>query len=254
MDFRPVRTKRVYEEIVGQVMGLIEEGNLRPGDRLPSERDLVQRLRVSRTSVREALRALELLGLVEMKPGEGTFIRQADIGRVLRPLSMLSGLTAESLGSIYEVRRLIETATARLAAERATDDDIGKIGEMLASMEDDMNGCRRAAECDADFHRAVADAAHNQWLGHLIRAFSGMIHRAIAAERDLVYAVPGNAEKFLDQHRRVFRAICERSSEKAEEAMRLHLNFGEHELARRFALDRERGRRRGEPAVAGIIV
>jgi len=138
MEFRPIRPRKIYEEIVEQIKDLMAEGDLKPGDKLLSERELAERLQVSRASVREALRALEMMGFVEIRTGEGTFVREACSDAIIQPLAMFISIERGNFFEIYEVRKIFETAAARLAAERATSDELQKIAEALRQMEENM--------------------------------------------------------------------------------------------------------------------
>ena len=120
VDFAVIKQKRVYEDIVGQVQALIQEGVLKPGDRLPPERELAERLRVSRSSLREAIRALELRGLVVSRPGAGTFVSTESVETILSVIAASINGSGGYLSDIFEVRHLLEPKIAALAAERWT--------------------------------------------------------------------------------------------------------------------------------------
>src|SRR5437867_12526511 len=120
VELGPIKSTRIYEEIVRQVKQLIAEGRFKSGDRLPPERELAEKFVVSRTSVREALRALESLGLIDIRPGEGTFVREVSIDALVGPLALLMTTQREAIGELFEARRVLEPALAALAARRAT--------------------------------------------------------------------------------------------------------------------------------------
>ena len=124
IDVELIKSTRIYEEIVRQIKSMITEGRLKSGDQLPPERDLAEKFLVSRTSVREALRALEPLGLVEIRPGEGTFVREVSIESLIQPLALVMVSQREAIGELFEARRLLEPMIAGLAASRATRDDL----------------------------------------------------------------------------------------------------------------------------------
>ena len=120
MEIEPVKSTRIYEEIVRQIKAMIAEGRLKSGDQLPPERDLAEKFLVSRTSVREALRALESLGLIEIRPGEGTFVREVSVESLIQPLALVMASQREAMSELFEARRLLEPLIAGLAATRAT--------------------------------------------------------------------------------------------------------------------------------------
>ena len=130
-SLEPVKSTRIYEEIVRQVKQLIAEGQLKSGDRLPPERDLAEKFMVSRTSVREALRALQSRGLIEIRAGEGAFVRDVSVETLIEPLALVILPHREAVGELFEARRLLEPAIAALAARRATREEIQEMERIL---------------------------------------------------------------------------------------------------------------------------
>src|SRR5439155_4866644 len=124
MEVAPIKSTRIYQEIVRQVKQMIAEGRLESGDQLPAERELAEKFVVGRSSVREALRALESLGLVEIRPGEGTFVREVSVESLIEPLALVMASQREAIGELFEARRMIEPALAALAARRATPEEL----------------------------------------------------------------------------------------------------------------------------------
>jgi GntR family transcriptional repressor for pyruvate dehydrogenase complex len=134
LSFRPIKTKRIYEEIVEQLKELISKGELKHGQKLPAERELAESLGVSRASVREALTALEAIGILDIRPGEGTFIRETSVSTTFAPLTMILEMEQNSISQLMEVRRVLETEIAALAVQRATEEDLARIEENLNRM------------------------------------------------------------------------------------------------------------------------
>ncbi len=236
MAFKPIRAKKLYEEIVEQITQLMAGGDLKPGDKLLSERELAELLQVSRPSVREALQSLEMLGFVEIKHGGGTFVRNTNGDSVIRPLAMFLAVEKSSLLEMFEVRRTFETATARLAAERASDGEIDRIGKALEEMKERFNArdSEKGEEADVEFHYAVAEATHNTLLIRLFRTLSAEFTRAVSAARRRLYMDRDHPRKIVEQHRRIYKAIQDRDPEAAAQAMLAHLNFAERELRKRM--------------------
>lgn len=233
MDFTPIKTKRLYEEIVEQIKQLITDGKLKPGDKLLAERDLAERFQVSRASVREAIRTLEMLGIIDIRPGEGTFVRSTETDDIIRPLAMFLAVERNSLLDMFEMRRIFETATAGLAAERATLEELDQIGSTLANMQERLNvqDSEKGEEYDAAFHYAVAEATHNSLLTKLFKTVSEEFAKANSvARRQLYHDNIQNAQRIIDQHSEIYTAIRARSPQAASEAMLAHLNFAEGEL------------------------
>jgi GntR family transcriptional regulator, transcriptional repressor for pyruvate dehydrogenase complex len=233
MEFTPIKTKRLYEEIVEQIKQLITEGKLKPGDKLLAERDLADQFQVSRASVREAIRTLEMLGVIDIRPGEGTFVRSSGADDIIRPLAMFLAVERASLLDMYEMRRIFETATAGLAAERASLEELDQISAALEGMREQLNvkDPEKGEEFDVAFHYAVAEATHNNLLTKLFKTVSEEFHKANSvARRQLYLHKPENAQKLIDQHSEIFEAIRSRSSAASSKAMMEHLIFEENEL------------------------
>lgn len=233
MELTPIKTKRLYEEIVDQIKHLIAEGKLKPGDKLLAERDLADRFQVSRASVREAIRTLEMLGIIDIRPGEGTFVRGTETDDIIRPLAMFLAVERNSLLDMFEMRRIFETATASLAAQRATFEELDQIESMLANMRERLNlqDSEKGEEFDAAFHYAVAEATHNSLLTKLFKTVSEEFAKANSvARRQLYHDNVQNAQRIIDQHSEILQAIRSGSPQKASEAMLAHLTFAEGEL------------------------
>ncbi len=233
MEFTPIKTKRLYEEIVEQIKQLISDGRLKPGDRLLAERELAEQFQVSRASVREAIRTLEMLGVIDIRPGEGTFVRSSQADDIIRPLAMFLAVERSSLLDMFEMRRIFETATAGLAAERASDEELDQISSTLEDMQERLNvqDPEKGQEFDTAFHYAVAEAAHNSLLTKLFKTVSEEFAKANSvARRQLYQDSPENAQKIIDQHSKIFQAIQSHSSQAASTAMLDHLLFAEGEL------------------------
>ena len=215
----PVRSTRIYEEIVRQIKTMIAEGRLVSGDRLPPERELAEKFLVSRTSVREALRSLESLGLVEIRPGEGTFIREASVDRLVEPLALVMASQREALAELFEARRLLEPAIAGLAASRATPDEIQEMERILEAQAEEIAAGRTGLAQDADFHAAIGRAAHNEAITRIAHAVMDLLRQS----REESLNTAGRPQRSHEDHRRILAAVARRDVAAAEEAMRDHL-------------------------------
>ncbi|MBS3900081.1 MAG: FadR family transcriptional regulator [Dethiobacter sp.] len=223
--FRPIRQKRVYEEILCQIKDLLAKGALKPGDRLFSERELADMLQVSRASIREAFSALDMLGILESKPGEGTFIRQSPHESAFNPLALVCLLYGDSNLQMMEVRMILEAESAAMAAKRASQKDLEKISACLEQMESDIAGNSLGELPDAQFHLAVAEATGNKVLQHMMDTISGLIVETLRHSRQQLFQTLGNKEKLLAQHKKIFQAISSKNPEQARAAMKEHLRF-----------------------------
>ena len=207
---------RLYEQLVEQLLGYIESANLDPGDLLPAERDLAVRLGVSRATLAQALVALEVLGVIDVKHGTGAVL-------VYRPsvASVIKSLRAHKsrLPDIVEARSTLEVKLAGLAAARRTDHDMDAIDTALHVMEDEIAGGEKGAHGDELFHQAVTGAAHSSVLAQLMTFIAEMILET----RLESLGQPGRPEQSLTSHRKIADAIRAQDTLGAEEAMRSHI-------------------------------
>ena len=219
MELEPIKSTRIYEEIVRQIKTMITEGRLKSGDQLPPERDLAEKFLVSRTSVREALRALESLGLVEIRPGEGTFVREVSIESLIQPLALIMLAQREAIGELFEARRVLEPLIAGLAAVRATRDDLQEMGRILDEQAREIVAGRTGLAQDAQFHAAIGAAAHNRAITRIVHALMDLLTQS----REESLKTPGRPERSHEDHRRILDAIAKRSETAARQAMLDHL-------------------------------
>lgn len=215
---RAVKRTRLYEEIVAQLAELISQGRLSPGDRLPSERELAEQLRVSRPSVREALRAMEHRGLVVSRPGSGTYIASGSTEGLLRAFTALAE-EEQALQDIFELRMLVEPPIAALAALRATPQDQQRLESILQEQRELLEGERSAAQADVAFHSALAEAAHNQALLRLATA----LMEVLAPSRDERLQTPQRARLSYLSHQRIAEAVQANDWARARRAMEEHI-------------------------------
>lgn len=219
MELEPIKSTRIYEEIVRQIKTMITEGRLKSGDQLPPERDLAEKFLVSRTSVREALRALESLGLVEIRPGEGTFVREVSVESLIQPLALVMLSQREAIGELFEARRLLEPLIAGLAAVRATRDDLSEMERILDDQAREITAGRTGLAQDAQFHAAIGAASHNRAITRIVHALMDLLTQS----REESLNTPGRPERSHEDHRRVLDAIAKRSEAGARQAMLDHL-------------------------------
>lgn len=236
MKLEPVRTKRNFETILDQIKALIISGELSPGDKLLTERELAERLEVSRTSVREVLSALNLAGIVEIRPGEGIYVRRFNEGSVIEPLSLIMLLERDDVRHILEVRKALDVEAAGLAAERYVEEDISKIEAALAAMEDDVHKGNTGEQADLYFHMAIASASHNPLLIRLMSTIHDTMNQTLKATRQLwMSSTAGTPLRLFEEHKLIYEAIKGRSKLKARELMYQHLWKVELELERVIA-------------------
>ncbi len=221
--FRPVKTKKVYEEIVRQVKLLIEEGKLKPGDKLLSERHLSEQFNVSRASVREAFSALEMMGIIAIHPGEGSYVRHIPSGNMLELLSTSVQTEPVDIMHLLEMRKIIEIETAALAAVRATAEDIEEMRQSLCDMELEVAGGGHVADIDAKFHYILVRAAHNPVLLRVAQTVSQLLTANYRSMRLMLFLIPDMRRIFYEAHAAIFKAVVAKNPRLAQEKMRDHL-------------------------------
>jgi GntR family transcriptional regulator, transcriptional repressor for pyruvate dehydrogenase complex len=220
MDIAPIKSTRIYEEIVRQIKGMIAEGRLKSGDQLPPERDLAEKFLVSRTSVREALRALESVGLIEIRPGEGTFVRQISVEALVEPLALVLLSQRAMTSELFEARRLLEPSIAGLAAQRATPEEVQEMERILDAQAREIAAGNTGLAQDAMFHAALGTAAHNRAITRIVHALMDLL----AQSREESIGTPGRPTRSHEDHRRILEAVRSGDAEAAERAMREHVN------------------------------
>lgn len=220
--YKLVRTSRLYEQIVQQIEASIVKGDLKPGDQLPAERDLAQRFGVSRTAVREAVKALREKGLVEAYSGRGTFITDGTTQAVRQSLDLMVKIgQPEGSTHLAEVRAILEPEIAALAAARIQDAELTTMRDAVAAM--DRAGAKDPElyiEADLDFHLALAEGAANPLILSLLDSIVALLRE----QRLRIFRVPGGPERGQIHHKRILDAVERGDAEKAREAMRAHLS------------------------------
>ncbi len=217
--FKPVKKTRVYEEIVAKIKDMIDKGRFKTGDQLPVERELAEVFRVSRSSVREAIRSLESQGLLQSRQGNGTYIVRQPIEMLVNPLASVISSEKDGQRELFEMRRLIEPQLAYLAAERATAEEISLMEKTLDLQEQEISKGESGTEIDKNFHYILARAAKNRFLLNIMDNSMSLL----AETRDNFLQVEGRPEKSVLRHRQVLDAIKAGDPEAAAKIMREHL-------------------------------
>jgi GntR family transcriptional regulator, transcriptional repressor for pyruvate dehydrogenase complex len=213
---RPVLRSRLYEQVADQISTWITENGLVPGDRLPPERELAQRLGVSRATLSQALVALEVIGAVVVRHGDGTVLTErARTGPVIEAIRA----HADRLPEIIEARDALESKLAALAAVRRTDADLAAIRAALDEMERDIQAGGRGVDADEQFHGAITAAARSELLTQMMAA----IHDLIRETRLESLSQPGRPRESLAGHRKVADAIAAGDPDAAAAAMHEHV-------------------------------
>lgn len=222
---------RVFEQIIEYFRDQMATGSLRPGDKLLPERELSESLGVSRHSLREALRALELLGVVEVRTGQGASIRAPDFEAVAAFLGVALSLQPTAFDSVTEARVAIECEAIRLAATRADSSDLRAIKDALDRIPREASDPHRGGESDFAFHTEIVRASHSPVLYFAYEALAALLRRSHQDRRAAVYAQPDFVATIAEAHRRLFEAIEARDPDRASSEMRNHFSLAERYYA-----------------------
>lgn len=217
--FEPIARRKTYELVAERLMGLVSSGRLRPGDVLPSERDLVQSYGVGRSSIREALRMLESKGVIRSL-SNGTF-KVAEFGNPLNhSLDFLLSVDQADLVELFEVRRILEGEAAALAASRRLDNEVLKMSAEVDAMEAGLHSADAFIMADLRFHLIVSEASRNRLIAYLMDAIRALLQRSLMTS----YDVPGSPEGAIEMHRLIVDAIAARRPEEARQLMQEHVS------------------------------
>jgi GntR family transcriptional repressor for pyruvate dehydrogenase complex len=215
-----IERKRLKDQIIDQLIAMINDGNLKPGDKLPSETILMEQLGVGRSSLREAVGALSLIGMLTVRPGRGTHVTAAAGDSFSKPLRWGMFLSwQEKLHEFVEARIALEQTLVGMAAERATAEDIAEIRRGLAMLKSPKVTRRKAIQADLVFHMAIANASHNSILARFLEELRQPVRNWMEQKGSLV----GGYDRVLEQHEAVLSAIEAHDPARAQEAMREHL-------------------------------
>ncbi len=218
--YLPIQPERLYERIVSQIEERIVAGELKTGDQLPPENTLAKQFGVSRTAVREAIKALREKRLVEVRPGRGTFITNGSPGAMRHSLSLLMKYGAPN-GSAHlvEVREILEPEIAALAATRMTDEYVAAMQEAVETMDAALDDQERFVEADLDFHLALAEATQNPLIPLLMDSIIDLLRE----ERARTGLVEGGLQRGQLHHKKILKAIMQRDPKAARRSMQDHL-------------------------------
>jgi GntR family transcriptional repressor for pyruvate dehydrogenase complex len=217
--YSPIQSERLYQQIVEQIQRRILSGELKVGAQLPAERELAEQFQVSRTAVREAIKALREKGLVDILPGRGTFVTDGASRAMRHSLGFLVRMGGERSASLVEVREILEPEIAALAAGRATDEHMQALREIVNTMDAALENADLFVEADLDFHLALADATQNAIIPVLIDSIVDVLRE----DRKRTAQTPHGPAHAQQHHRRILEAISRRDADGAREAMRAHL-------------------------------
>lgn len=215
----PPKKTRLYENIIDQLVSLIKDGTLKPGDKLPAERKLAEDLNVSRTAIREALRSLETMGYLSSKVGGGTYINKITLGNVMSPFSTMLSQNKKLIAELLEVRMLLETEIARLAARRITPFKIKSIQKTIDDMRTEVSAGGTGIAYENGFHNALAVASENE----AMKLILDMCGDLLSKTREATLSIKGQPQSSLKDHESIFEAVRQGDGELAARRMKQHL-------------------------------
>jgi GntR family transcriptional repressor for pyruvate dehydrogenase complex len=218
----PIQPARLFEQIAEQIEKRILDGELKSGDRLPTERDLAEQFHASRTAVREAMKILAQKGLVEMRPGRGTIVIDGAHEAMQNSIGLVMKLKLGEVGgsdNLVEVREILEGEIAARAAARATEKEIAAMREAIVVMDASLNDADTFIAADNRFHEALAQATQNT----LILILVNSIVPLLSEQRKQIFAVEGGPQRGQMHHKRILESVIKRDPEAARTAMRAHL-------------------------------
>lgn len=219
LSLEPIEQKSLTELVAQRLIALLSSGALGPGDKLPPERELAKQLEVGRTTVREALKLLTLSGVLDARRGDGTYVRQEFTSFLSQQIRWPVLLSAQQVDEIVEVRDALEVKAVRLAAERATPEEIRRIDACQQLLQIEARDLEQETELDLQFHHAIAEASHNELLSTLMRSLQNVLRQYIALAGQMTDRVDTTAT----EHLAIYDAIATRDPDAAEKAMVEHL-------------------------------
>lgn len=221
--FTPIKNAKIYEQVIEQIKEMIRNGTLKKGDKLPSERELTVELGVSRSSIREALRSLEIIGLLESRQGEGNFIRNSFDEALIEPLSIMFMLNESSPLQIFELRQLLEIEIAKLAATKIKKEQITDLTKMIKDMRKTQDE-EEKVKLDKQFHYLIANASGNNLIINILFAISCIMDRFIKEARRTIL-LDEKEEIIHIQHSDILTALESGDENMASKAMKEHMDL-----------------------------
>ena len=232
MPFHKIEAEKLSHAVIRQIETLILRGILRTGERLPSERDLAERMGVSRPSLRDALAELEERDLLTTRPGSGVYVAEVLGSAFSAPLIKLFSTHDEALYDYLSFRRELEGLAAARAARMARDTDLGTISHIFEKMEaaGAHSSAKEEARLDAEFHLAIIEASHNVIMLHMMRSMFQMLRAGVFYNRQVLFQQRTTRDALLDQHRQINDGLQARDPDAAKAAIEAHLGYVETAL------------------------
>lgn len=226
--FNNITSKKIYEQVIEQIQEKIFYGEFKNGDKLPSERELSEQMGVSRTSIREALRVLETMGVVESRQGEGNFICSNVNKSLIEPLSLIFKLNNGNWEDVIELRQALELETVKFASKRVTKEEADELKFIINKMEEEINNQNRneiLVNLDQKFHNKIASISKNYLIECLFLTSSNLFEEFIDDARRKIVNKYSDERVLLNQHKEIYNAIISNDSNLAYKKMEEHMNL-----------------------------
>jgi GntR family transcriptional repressor for pyruvate dehydrogenase complex len=232
VEYKPIKAKKIYEEVADVLLGRIKAGQLAPGDKLESVTQLAKNFEVSQSVIRESLSGLRAMGLLTMRQGEGTFVTKYDASKFSLPVTTAFLIKKEDVKELFEVRRILEVGAAGAAAVSRGADDLTLMEHVLQEMAASIGDGELGEKADFQLHQAIVKATHNAMLENLLNSVSEIMRETIKETRKLLLYTEGKDAQLLAEHRKIYEAIKAGDPQLAQQYMMDHLTGVEQTLSK----------------------
>jgi GntR family transcriptional regulator, transcriptional repressor for pyruvate dehydrogenase complex len=225
---KPIEKYVLIDQVLSKIVGIIESGELNPGDCLPGERELAEKLRISRTTLRQALKALNILGVLETAPGKKTFVKDSFSDFLISPFRLIKAAYSLKTSEIFEARRVLEESLTVKAAENHTKNQVIQLKKYCDMAENNIENKEKFVYGVFMFHKCIAQMANNKILYAVINSIFELM--SVIEEYEFEQLSIEERKKSIRQHKEIYDAIKERDAEKSRLKMHGHLNLMESRL------------------------
>lgn len=231
MNYKKIKPKKIYEEVAEAIHEMIKSGQFKPGDKLDSVQQLAENFQVGRSTIREALTAIRAMGLIEIRQGEGTYVKEFEAEHISLPLSTAILMNLQDTQNLLEVRKILEAGTVYTASQKRTEQNLLTIEAALNEMQLASGNEELSEKADLQFHLSIAEASQNPLLVSLMNHVSGLIGETIRETRRLwLFSEQITVDRLYEEHRTIYEAIKAKDGEKARALMLIHLENVENVL------------------------
>lgn len=235
MKYKQIKPKKIYEEVAEEIIEMIKSGKIKPGEKLDSVQTLAESFQVSRSAIREALSALKAMRLIDMRQGEGTYIKEFEHQQLSFPLSTAFLMNKDDVAQLLEVRKILEIGVVASAAEKRTDENLSAMSTALKEMKLSYGNEELGEKADYAFHLALAEASQNELLRSLMTHVSTLLIETMRETRKLcLFSKKTSVVRLYEEHLDIYDAIADRNPKKAQIAMKDHLQTVEDLLSSYF--------------------